>query len=200
MTAGKDLFNVSQITLTIIGGDSDEKEDETYGFVSILILRDRLRCHSIFWYMLHRYTVSQLRSEWIRLSELEHTRYGYRKHPLMQRVFYFLKGGKMVNLTELDKLEEYLKENDISYERIDRIGEFWNDWHQLVVRGPKDYRWDVICHHGSYGYKEGLLETMGDIVNEKEVGDRVEGWLTAEDVINRIEEMVMGDNDENGTV
>lgn len=115
----------------------------------------------------------------------------------------------MANLTELDKLEEYLKKNDIPYERTDRNGpiffrdrngEFLDDWHQIVVYGPKDYEWDAICHHGSYGHEEGLLETMGDIVNKKEVGDSVEGWLTAEDVINRIEKMGMGDNNENGTM
>ena len=28
---------------------------------------------------------------------------------------------------------------------------------------------------------------MGNIVDKKKVGDRVEGWLTAQDVIDRIE-------------
>ena len=44
--------------------------------------------------------------------------------------------------------------------------------------------WDVICQEGSYGYRDGLLEAYGDIV---EADDVVEGYLTAQDVIERIE-------------
>lgn len=68
------------------------------------------------------------------------------------------------DLTELNKLEAYLKEHGIRYEREDREarrlpdGTFW---------------WDAICHKGSYGAENGLLEIMGDIVNEEAVGDRV---------------------------
>ena len=43
---------------------------------------------------------------------------------------------------------------------------------------------DAICHSGSYGYQQGLLEIMG-LVDEEEVGDSVEGWLTAEQVFER---------------
>lgn len=43
---------------------------------------------------------------------------------------------------------------------------------------------DAICHNGSYGRHDGLLEMMG-LVNEEEVGDSVEGWLTAEQVFER---------------
>jgi hypothetical protein len=43
---------------------------------------------------------------------------------------------------------------------------------------------DAICHSGSYGHESGLLEIMG-LVNEAEVGDSVEGWLTAEKVFER---------------
>lgn len=84
------------------------------------------------------------------------------------------------NLTELDKLEEYLKENGVRYERIDT-----RDIHQINVPNSKDKEWDAICHYGSFGYKEGLLEIYGSIVPEN-VGDTVEGCLTAEDVINRM--------------
>ena len=40
---------------------------------------------------------------------------------------------------------------------------------------------DAACHSGSYGHEKGLLEVMG-LVDESEVGDSVEGWLTAEEV------------------
>lgn len=86
------------------------------------------------------------------------------------------------NLTQLDKLEKYLKENGIKYERIDT-----KDTHQINVPNSRDKEWDAICHYGSFGYKEGLLEIYGSIVPEN-VGDTVEGYLTAEDVVNRINE------------
>jgi len=44
---------------------------------------------------------------------------------------------------------------------------------------------DVICHAYSYGGEQGLLEIMG-LVDEDEVGDTVEGYLTAIDVLFRI--------------
>ena len=43
---------------------------------------------------------------------------------------------------------------------------------------------DAICHDGSYGRHDGLLEIMG-LVNEEEVGDSVEGYLTAEQIFER---------------
>lgn len=100
------------------------------------------------------------------------------------------------DLTELNKLEAYLKEHGVRYEREDREARrlpngtfWWWDRHRIVVHSMDDYCWDAICHHGSYGAEEGLLEIMGDIVDVEAVGDSVEGWLTAEDVIERIEAM-----------
>ena len=100
------------------------------------------------------------------------------------------------DLTELNKLEEYLKEHGIRYEREDldntfsgRIiqgifGEYAEviDKHRIVVYVDGRRSWDVICHKGGCGCDQGLLEGMGDIF-----GPDVEGWLTAEDVIERIE-------------
>ena len=100
------------------------------------------------------------------------------------------------DLTELNKLEEYLKEHGIRYEREDREARrlsdrtfLSDDFHMIIVYSGDDYYWDAICHGGSYGADEGLLEIMGDIVNEEAVGDCVEGWLTAAEVIERIEAM-----------
>lgn len=101
----------------------------------------------------------------------------------------------MADLTELNKLEEYLKSHGIQYERIDH-GKTNNamGWvmmlerHQICVpvEDAERREWDAICHWGSYGYEEGLLEIMGSIVCEED-GDSVAGWLTADDVIKRIE-------------
>lgn len=55
----------------------------------------------------------------------------------------------------------------------------------LQVYDP-DFEWDVICHWGSYGHEDGLLEIMGRY-NRNEYDD-VEGWLTAEDILARIDE------------
>lgn len=91
-------------------------------------------------------------------------------------------------MTELDKLEEYLKKNNIPYTRVDESDQ-WLMRHQIMV--PEAYpnaEWDAICNPGSYGYEQGLLEIMGDLVDEEKDGDSVVGYLTAEDVVKRIEE------------
>ena len=97
-------------------------------------------------------------------------------------------------MSELDKLEMYLKENEIRYKRIDEpafipmIDDGDVGRHQIVVYDEKGGRkWDAICQFGSYGYEEGLLEIYGNIVDKKKDGDTVVGWLTADDVIERIE-------------
>lgn len=89
-------------------------------------------------------------------------------------------------MNELDKLERYLGLKNIRYERIDEeLGEYWNR-HQLIIYNDAGKRvWDAICNRGSYGYSEGLLEIYGTIV--RPCGDSVEGWLTADDLIERIE-------------
>lgn len=100
----------------------------------------------------------------------------------------------MRNLAEMDKLEAFLKEAAIPYERIDQedvpleghpytLVQF--ERHQICVPSAKDAKWDAICHYGSYGAEEGLLEIYGSIVSPT-AGDSVEGWLTAEDVIKRV--------------
>ena len=101
----------------------------------------------------------------------------------------------MRNLTELNKLEEYLKINSIPYERIDKEDKPLDDdhpyalvefeHHQIVVYENGKRVWDAICHRGSYGAEEGLLEIYGEIV-PPEVDDSVEGGLTAENVIERM--------------
>lgn len=102
------------------------------------------------------------------------------------------------DLTELNKLEAYLKKHDIPYERFDDDDVFDSvlptlkvkcDRHQIIVpcADPNKREWDAICQFGSYGNEEGLLEIYGHLVDEKADGDTVAGWLTADDVIKRIE-------------
>ena len=97
-------------------------------------------------------------------------------------------------MSELDKLEAYLKESGCEYDRHDSDERWDSDGHiislgrhQIVVYHDGDRVWDAICHKGSFGYEKGLLEIYGDIVWDDIDGDSVRGWLTAQDVINRIE-------------
>jgi hypothetical protein len=89
-------------------------------------------------------------------------------------------------MSELDKLEKYLIEKGFDFFREDENGEYWEK-HQIVVYDKNGERqWDAICQRGSYGFQEGLIEIYGTIVTEED-GDSVCGWLTADDVIKRIE-------------
>lgn len=89
-----------------------------------------------------------------------------------------------IRIREMEKLEEYLKKSDIPYEEC-----FHNGYKQICVPviNPEERNWDAVCWPGSYGFKEGLLEIMGDILTpEDREYDSVVGFLTAEDVIERI--------------
>lgn len=102
-------------------------------------------------------------------------------------------------MSELDKLEKYLKEHGYEYKRIDtERTPLTTERHQVIVYNNGEWFWDAICQPGSYGYKEGLLEIMGYIVWYDIDDDSVRGWLTADDVIARIERGAEGarENDE----
>lgn len=91
-------------------------------------------------------------------------------------------------MSELNRLEKYLKEHGYKYTREDFDGiPPYGSKHQIVVYKDGERTWDAVCQPGSYGYKEGLLEIMGDIVWWDIDDDSVCGWLTANDVIARIE-------------
>ena len=115
----------------------------------------------------------------------------------------------MTDLTELNKLEKYLQEHDIPYRRIDDTGVtnmnmysssgsdvYYYDRHQIMVYKDKNdlmsgnnehWIWDAICHYGSYGHEQGLLEISGSLVDETKTGDSVEGHLSASEIIERLE-------------
>lgn len=96
---------------------------------------------------------------------------------------------------QLNILERYLKEHGIKYERIDKEKLLDNEKriaqmeiHQInALDDTGNKLWDVIFHPGSYGYEQGKLELYGCLVDEGKDGDSVAGWLTAQDVIERIE-------------
>ena len=91
-------------------------------------------------------------------------------------------------MSELDKLEKYLIEHGFDYERIDEDVDDIINRHQIIVYDKKGTRqWDAICHFGSYGYKDGMLEVMGRPVVKNTDYDSVVGHLSAVDVIRRLE-------------
>lgn len=81
---------------------------------------------------------------------------------------------------EMTKLIEILKKSNIPFQVTSCEGapQVWYPNRKHVVC-------DAVCHKYSFGGKDGLLEIMG-LVDEEEVGDEVEGYLTAEEVANRI--------------
>ena len=83
-------------------------------------------------------------------------------------------------MTEMEKLIKLLEEEKIPFETT----ECW-DAPQVCYPSSNDRVCDAVCHSFSYGHELGLLEIMG-LVDEEEVGDSVEGYLTAEDVFERI--------------
>ena len=106
---------------------------------------------------------------------------------------------------ELNKLTDWLTKHAPCYnwrvERTDKVQEpllgAWTDpltgdevtdigQHIVIVYTQDGTRlFDAICHYGSYGYHQGLLEIMGTIVTEDDDGSVV-GYLTADKVIQRI--------------
>lgn len=101
--------------------------------------------------------------------------------------------------TEFDKLVKMLDEAEIPYERDDDDPN--HDYYKrtgikpirrIIYGGCPEKRvlciCSIICGHGTYGGDEGLLEIMGLLTPEEEEKDDVAGWLTAEDVFNRIKD------------
>lgn len=93
-------------------------------------------------------------------------------------------------MSELDKLEKWLIKNGHKVKRIDEEFDeelpFGLARHQVIVEDDSGNTvFDAICHPGSYGYEQGLLEVMnGTMILAK--GDDVEGWLTAKEIEKRV--------------
>ena len=89
--------------------------------------------------------------------------------------------------TEIFKLKSMLEESNIPFEF--NIREFGLDkLYQICY--PKDgYRrkCSVIQGNGTYGGEEDLLEIMGLLTDVEEENDSVLGYLTVENVFDRIE-------------
>lgn len=47
---------------------------------------------------------------------------------------------------------------------------------------------DAICQYGSYGYEVGLFEVAGSPLLSESITDDVQGWVTKEEIIERLGE------------
>ena len=83
-----------------------------------------------------------------------------------------------INQTEMMELAFGLRDRGIGF----KMQSFF-DGIQIVVG---DFDWDAICHSGSYGHENGLIEVMG----LPQCQDDVIGYLTAEEVLKMVDELI----------
>ena len=83
-----------------------------------------------------------------------------------------------INQDEMMKLAFGLRDRGIGFKM-----QSYFDGIQIVVG---DWDWDAICHSGSYGHENGLIEVMG----LPQCQDDVIGYLTAEDVLKMVDELI----------
>lgn len=76
------------------------------------------------------------------------------------------------------EMDKFVKENADNLPGIFKNKDFGS---KITVYKDGKYLWDAICGYGTHGYKDGLLEIAGSIAK-----DDVEGFLTADDIINRL--------------
>ena len=82
---------------------------------------------------------------------------------------------------EIFRLKEMLEKATIPF----KFKHVFRNGYQIVY--PNDtFICSVIEHDFSYGSDEDLLEIMGLLTNEERKFDSVKGWLTAENVFERI--------------
>lgn len=95
---------------------------------------------------------------------------------------------------EIFKLKEMLEQAGIPFEFIDRTEDLSRlpnykecyQSYQICYPQEKGRVCSVIEGFSSYGNDADLLEIMGLLTDEEAKNDRVMGWLSAEDVFNRI--------------
>ena len=85
---------------------------------------------------------------------------------------------------EILRLQKMLEEADIPH----AFGKWMDGWMVCypVARPSEECVIDAIENSHSYGYHEDKLEIMGLLTPEEEAEDSVVGYLTAEDVFERI--------------
>ena len=109
------------------------------------------------------------------------------------------------DLTELDKLDNWLREhaeeynlqytrydNDNAYAGVEEVERLFHylpvDKHIIhVYKHGTDNYFTAVCQAASLGGNNGLIEVHGDIVNKQYADGFIEGYLTADEIILRVE-------------
>ena len=84
---------------------------------------------------------------------------------------------KIINQNEMMKLAFGLRDRGIEF-----ITKSLSNGLQIIVG---DWDWDAICHNGSFGHENGLIEVMG----LPQCQNDVIGYLTAEDVLKMVDNL-----------
>lgn len=82
---------------------------------------------------------------------------------------------------EILKLDRMLTEAGIPHETRQAF-----DGYQVFYPAQQGCIMDAVEHSWSYGHVQDLLEIMGLLTPEEEIGDKVRGYLTAKDIFNRV--------------
>lgn len=99
-----------------------------------------------------------------------------------------MKNNKLIDLTEFNKAAKMLRDKGIKYLREDS-GAIMPDgdvYERHGIHSEGEWVWDFVCHTGTYGSEDGLLEYWSKKL--KSSGCDPKGWLTAEEVVRLIEE------------
>lgn len=89
-----------------------------------------------------------------------------------------------LNTIEIFRLANMLKHTNIPFKFLEDI--CYNGYHLHYMVNEKIIC-SVICTDISYGHEQGLLEICGLLTKEELQMDYVKGFLTAQDVFDRIE-------------
>lgn len=92
---------------------------------------------------------------------------------------------KSINQMEMVKLAMGLLDRGIEFE-IRTTPEFSDGALQIIVPSIANPEWDAVCSNFSYGGAKGLIEISGKYVEDDYIDD-VQGWLSAEDILERID-------------
>jgi hypothetical protein len=96
-----------------------------------------------------------------------------------------------INQMEMIKLAMGLEARGIEFEIRTTPG-MTDGALQIVVPSIENPEWDAVCSNFTYGGANGLIEISGKYVDEDYIDD-VQGWLSAEDILERIDRAEMED-------
>ena len=107
---------------------------------------------------------------------------------------------------EIERLHEMLLAAGIEHDWVDRRLRVYDVYGKLMpdlFPEGEDRGWQIVVYYpdgermisaiegwGTYGFKDDLIEIMGLLTPEEAEHDSVIGWLTAEDVFERIKKEI----------